>query len=63
MSLYIKKFILTGTKVKYLKDGKRHTCKVAGIDPKTCSLLLDGKGKERITVTSPTSVVIPKIIK
>ena len=29
MSLYMQKFILTGTKVKYLKDGKRHTCKVA----------------------------------
>lgn len=63
MSLYMQKFILTGTKVKLLRDGKKHTCKVAGIDPKTCSLLLDGKGKERITVTSPTSVLIPKIIK
>ena len=63
MATYIQKFILTGTKVKLLKDGKRYTCKVLGIDPKTCSLLLEGKGKTRYTVTSPTSVVIPKIIK
>ena len=63
MSLYMQKFILTGTRVKLLKDGKKQSCKVVGIDPKTCSLLLEGKGKTRITATSPTSVLIPKIIR
>ena len=46
-------------------------CRALGKTPDTVSIdtwgvdyvLLDGKGKERITVTSPTSVVIPKIIK
>ena len=63
MSLYMQKFALTGIKVKHLKDGKKQTCKVAGVNPKTCALLLDGRGKTRIEVTSPTSVLIPKIIK
>ena len=63
MTLYTRKFVLTGTKVKLLRDGKRYTCKVLGIDEKTCSLLLEGKGKTVISVTSPTSVQIPKIVK
>lgn len=63
MALYMQKFILTGTKVKLLKDGKRQTCKVLGINPKTCALLLEGAGKTLTSVTSPASVMIPKSIK
>ncbi len=63
MALYTRKFILTGTKVKLLKDGKKQTCKVAGVDPENCALLLDTSNKTRITVTSPKSVIIPKTIK
>ena len=63
MSLYMQKFAMTGKRVKLLKDGKKQSCRIVGIDPRTCSLLLEGRGKERFTATSPTSVLMPKIIK
>ena len=63
MTLYMDKFVLTGTKVKLLKDGKKQTCKVLGIEPSTCALLLEEPDKSVTRVTSPTSVQIPKIVK
>ena len=63
MTLYMQKFILTGTKVKLLKDGKKQTRKVLGVNPQTCALLLEGPGKTVDAITSPTSVLIPKTVK
>lgn len=62
MDTYARRFILTDKKIKYIKDGKKHSCRVVGIDKDTCSMTVDiGRG-ELLKITSPSSVVIPNRI-
>ncbi len=63
MTLYTSKFILTGVRVKMLKDGKKQACRIVGVDPESCALLLDAGNRTRVTVTSPTAVQIPKTVR
>ncbi len=63
MDLYSKRFILRGQKIKRLTNGKKETCKVLGINMENCSLMVEDSNKKVITVTKPTSVIIPKKIK
>ena len=63
MTLYTRKFILTGVRVKMLKDGKKQACRIVGVDPESCALLLDAGNRTRVTVTSPTAVQIPKTVR
>ena len=63
MDTYVRRFILTDKRIKYIKDGKKHNCKVVGIDKSTCSLTVDiGKG-ELLKITSPSSVIIPNRLR
>ncbi len=63
IGLYKRKFILTGKRIKYLKGEKKHSCKVVDVDSETFSLICEGKSGQKFSITSPSSVIIPKRIK
>ncbi len=63
IALYRRKFILTGKKIKYLSGDKKITCKVVDVDPQNFSLICEKTSGEKISITSPSSVAIPKKIK
>jgi BirA family biotin operon repressor/biotin-[acetyl-CoA-carboxylase] ligase len=60
---YKSKFVLTNAKIKYIENGKRKSAVVVGIDTETMSLLIKTRNKEQITVSKPSSVIIPSRIK
>lgn len=60
---YIETFMLCGKKIKYIKDGKKHSCKVTEVNPDTCALVVEDKKGERITISSPSQVSIPDKFK
>lgn len=62
MDVYDEKFILRGQKIRYLKDGKRHSCRVIGINRANGSLVAEDSGKNTIYISTPNSVVVPKKI-
>lgn len=62
MDVYRKMFILRGHKIKHIVDGKKKSCKVLGVDQKTCGLIVEDSSKKVITITTPNSVVVPKKI-
>ena len=63
MDIYREKFLLRGKRVKYIKGGKKTSCKVLGVDPATCGLKIETNKKEIETVYTPQSIIIPKKIK
>ena len=65
MNIYKQKFVLNGVKIKLITDGKskKETCKIVGIDPDYCTLLVERKNGSIEAVKSPTKVIIPKHIK
>ena len=62
MDIYRQKFILRGHKVKYLKDGRRQSCKVLGIKTDDCSLMVENSDKKVVYISTPNKVTIPKKI-
>lgn len=62
MDEYRKLFLLRGHKVRYIRDGKRETCKVLGIDDDTCSLMVEDRHKKVVLISTPNKVIIPKKI-
>ena len=63
MDTYARRFILVDKRIKYIKDGKKHKCRVIGINKQTGALNVDiGKG-ESMQITSPSGVIIPSKIK
>ena len=65
MNIYKQKFVLNGVKIKLITDvkNKKETCRVTGIDPNYCTLLVERKNGSIEAVKSPTKVIIPKYIK
>lgn len=63
MDTYMRKFLLTDKRIKYIKDGKRLPCRVLGVDKDSCALMIDVGGGEVVKITSPSGVVIPGRIK
>jgi len=62
MDIYRQKFILRGHKVKYLKNGRRQTCKVLGVKTDDCSLMVEDSDKKVVYISTPNKVIIPKKI-
>ena len=62
MDEYRKLFLLRGQKVRYMRDGKKETCKVLGIDEKTCALMVEDKNKMVVLISTPNKVIIPRKI-
>ncbi len=62
MDIYRQKFILRGHKVKYLKDGRRQSCKVLGVKTDDCSLMVEDSDKKVVYISTPNKVTIPKKI-
>ena len=56
---YISKSILFGKRIKYIKNDKKHTCKVVRINPDNCALIVEDRHGNEITVSSPLQVSIP----
>lgn len=63
MDIYKRRFILTGKKIKYLRDGKKKVCRVIDVDKDTCTLVAEVAGGEKIKITSPSAVIIPKTVR
>lgn len=63
MQTYKQRFVLTGHRVKRIKNGKRYSARVLGIRAEDCALLLEAKNEPYDIVTSPSEVIIPKSIK
>ena len=63
MDTYARRFILVDKRIKYIKDGKKHRCRVVGVNKQTGALNVDiGKG-ELMQINSPSGVIIPNRIK
>lgn len=62
MDIYRQKFILRGHKVKYLKGGRRQSCKVLGVKTDDCSLMVEDSDKKVVYISTPNKVIIPKKI-
>jgi len=62
MDIYRQKFLLRGQKVRYIKDGKRQSCKVLGIDQNNCSLMVEDPHKKVVYISTPNKVIIPRKI-
>ena len=60
---YIEKNILFGKKIKYLKDDKKHTCRVVRINPENCSLIVEDRQGDEMIISSPSQILIPAKIK
>jgi hypothetical protein len=63
MDTYVRKFALTDKRIKYIKDGKKRTCRVVSVAKDTCAITVDiGKG-ELIQIASPSGVITPSKIQ
>ena len=60
---YIEKSILFGKRIKYIKDEKKHTCRVARINPDNCSLIVEDRRGNEIVISSPSQISIPDKLK
>lgn len=63
MHVYHQRFILSGTKIKLIDDGKKRSCKVLSVRIEDCALIVETKDKKIRHLTKPASVIIPKSIK
>lgn len=63
MDIYKERFILIDKKIKYIEDGKRHTCRVVDVDRQTATLTVETRRGEFKKITSPSGVIIPAKIK
>lgn len=63
MKIYREKFALIGQKIKYRSGSGREAARVVDVDTGTCALVIENKNKERITINSPSGVIIPKKLK
>ena len=62
LNSYLEKFILQDKKVKYFDNGKKKTGRISGIDKESLALLIDTKDGRKISISSPSSVIIPNKI-
>ncbi len=63
MDIYQKKFVLYGKKIKYIGDGKKKNCRIANVDKKSASLLIETRRGEIKEITSPRNIILPRRIK
>jgi len=63
ISLYKRRFLLSGKRIKYIKEEKKHRCRVVDVDSESFALICEMPSGERISITSPSSVIIPDKIK
>ena len=63
MQAYKQRFVLTGHRVKMIKNGKKSSLRVLGVRAEDCALLLEAKDAPSIAITSPKEVIIPRSVK
>ena len=62
MEIYKRKFILSGVNAKYIENGKRHRCKILGIENSDFRLIVESKGKIK-HISGAKNLILPKVIK
>ncbi len=62
MDIYRQKFIMRGKKVRYASSEGKQTCKILGVDPNNCSLMVEDSHKKIINIYTPNKVTVPKKI-
>ena len=63
MDTYVRRFALVDKRIKYIKDGKKHACRVVSVAKDTCAITVDiGKG-ELMQISSPSGVITPNKIQ
>ena len=60
MDKYKDRFVLVGKKIKYIEDGKKKSAKVVSIDKSNCALNIELRDGRQLSITSPSSVIIPQ---
>lgn len=60
---YINKFALTDAKIKYIDNRRHRTATVVGIDKESLSLIVKPRFRNPITISKPSSIIIPGRIK
>ena len=63
MDDYSERFILRGKTVKVLDGTKRTSCRVLGVDTKSCALIVEGRHGAVDEIFSPSRVTIPKRVR
>lgn len=59
---YQNKFALIGKKIKYYEEGKKKTARVNGVDKSSLALIIETKDGNTLSISSPSSVIIPSKI-
>ena len=62
LNLYVNKFALTDKKITYVKDGKKKIAKVIGVNKDDLKMIIETRDGRKISVSSPSSVIIPNKI-
>ena len=62
MNAYVMRSTLIGHKIKYLEDGKKKVAKVVEVSKENLALIIETKDGRRVSITSPSSVIIPNKI-
>ena len=63
MDIYKQRFILTGKKIKYIENGKKHSCRVIDVNKQTATLTVETARGELKEINSPSGVITPTKIK
>ena len=59
LNLYVGKFALTDKKITYIENGKKKSAKVIGVNKDDLTLILEARDGRKISVSSPSAVIIP----
>ena len=62
MDIYRQKFIMRGLKVRYTSNEGKQSCKILGVDPNDCSLIVEDSHKKTTKLYTPNKVAVPKRI-
>ena len=58
MNFYKQKFAYYGQKVKFIKDGKKYSGKIADVDKQNCILLVSDSDGNIVKINSPSNVIL-----
>ena len=63
MDFYRRKFVLSGVRTKYFKDGKWRRCKILGVDNADARLIVEGAHGEIEHISNYKGIILPKKTK
>lgn len=63
LDAYYRKFAFREKKIKYLDGERKRSCKVLDVDKSSGMLIIEMRGGEKMEITSPSKILMPKKIK